>query len=179
MCNKLTCEQIKSILELYIKDSLNKVLKKLVKTHLENCEYYMAEYINLMEKVHSTKCKPESHKDYTKENKQYSDFRKNLSAYIDNELSNEENIRIKKFAISNQTARKDLENLFLFKKFLHSSFEKTKDELKTDYSKIVSNIIKQQAKHERTIIPFYKIAALLTILLGFLVCCLLTTLYFQ
>ena len=48
--------------------------------------------------------------------KQYADFKANLSAYIDNELDDKENIRIRKITISNPIARKDLEEMYAFKK---------------------------------------------------------------
>ena len=55
--------------------------------------------------------------------KQYKDFRSNLSAYVDNELDNQDSIKIKKIAISNPLARQDLENIYTFKRLLHSSFQ--------------------------------------------------------
>ena len=42
------------------------------------------------------------------------------------------NIKIKKIAISNPLARKDLEDFYTFKQLLNSSFNKTKSEMKTE-----------------------------------------------
>lgn len=178
MKNNLNCLQIKTILELYAKKNLNKFLNKLVKEHLENCPDCMAEYLSIVEK-NTSKLDDNIFEKNVFDNKQYIDFKKNLSAYIDNELNNDDNIKIKKFAILNPLARKELENMFSFKKFLHSSFEKTKDELKTDYSKTIVNKIKQNLRHERTLDPFNKLALLLILLLGFLVTCVISLLYFQ
>lgn len=60
-----------------------------------------------------------------------------LSAYIDNELSNDENIKIKKLTIANNNARKELENMYKFQKLIHSAFERTKSDVKKDFSKNV------------------------------------------
>ena len=180
MNKKISCEQIKSVLDYYVNGKLNKLLRKIVKEHLEKCPECMSEYISITEKLTPKIIKQDSNKDdETVKNKQYIYFKKNLSAYIDNELSNEDNIKIKKFAIANPLARKDLENIFLFKKFLRSAFEKTKDELKTDYSKQITNKIIHEMRYERTIDPFYKIAIFLFIMLGFLISCAISLLYFQ
>ena len=88
-------------------------------------------------------------KDTTEENEftnrdsnseQYKIFKTNLSAYIDNELPSEENIKIKKFTINNQNARKDLEESYHIRKLMHESMKKTENEAKIDFSK---NILKQ------------------------------------
>ena len=138
----------------------------------------MAEYLNLLEQ-YNKRTLIETDRDINiHENKQYEEFKNNLSAYIDNELDNEENLRIKKIAISNPLARQDLENIFTFKKLLHYSYEKTKNDMKSDYSKAIANYMKQELKHEGIIDPFYRIIALLFLMTGFLVCVIVSLLYF-
>lgn len=61
----------------------------------------------------------------------------NLSAYVDNELSDEENIKVKKYIISNPQARQELEDLYKLRKVMQNSFEKTKQETKVDFSKFI------------------------------------------
>ena len=67
-------------------------------------------------------------------------FQNNLSAYVDNELPPEENIKIKKFTINNKIARKELENTYSIRKLMNDSFQKTKSESRQDFSK---NVMKQ------------------------------------
>ena len=71
---------------------------------------------------------------------QYRLFQNNLSAYVDNELPPEENIKIKKFTINNKKARKELENAYSIRKLMNDSFQKTKSENRQDFSK---NVMKQ------------------------------------
>jgi len=72
-------------------------------------------------------------------NKQYKLFMDNLSAYVDNELDNDNNLKIKKIAIANSDARKELENILSFRQLLKDAFEKTKNSLKKDYSEETVN----------------------------------------
>ena len=102
----------------------------------------------------------------------------NLSAYIDNELNDLDNIKIKKIAISNPLARQDLENIYSFKKFLHSSFEKTKNEMKHDYSKSIISQIQHETTYYKRQDPFHKIITTFFLLITFLVTGLIIILYF-
>ena len=70
-------------------------------------------------------------------NPQFDEFKLNLSAYIDNELTDEENIKVKKYVISNVKARSELENMYKLKRMLHNSFDKAKNEVRDDYSKYI------------------------------------------
>lgn len=87
-----------------------------------------------------------------------------LSAYIDNELNSNENIKIKKMTISNPTARKELETMYRFKKLLHSAYERTKSDSKYDYSKNIVNKIQDNYEYSTTY--FYKLAAIFIILIS-------------
>lgn len=88
-----------------------------------------------------------------------------MSAYIDNELTDEENLRIKKIAISNPIARKDLEDIYTFKRLLHSSFDKTKNNVKEDFSK---NVLSQIYSMHNTnkLDPFYLIMTIFTVIVA-------------
>ena len=176
MHKELSCSQIKAILNFYVEGSLNKVLQKLVKRHLETCPECMADFMCLIEEYNKNIPEEPVYELYA--SKQYDDFKKNLSAYIDNELDDNENIKIKKFAISNPVARRDLEEILSFKKILHSSFEKTKNDMKADYSRVISRKIQQNLKQEGVIEPFYKIVALLFVMGGFLIVSIISFLYF-
>lgn len=171
MSKKLSCEQIEILIGFYAEGTLHNLLRKNVEYHLKNCPECMAKYLELVNIIEQKK-EPEP------VNKQYEDFKYNLSAYIDNELDDDENIRIKKFAISNPQARKELENMLNFKKILHNSFEKTKNEIKCDYSKLISSKIKQEL-NIATIEPFYKIAGILLAMLCTICLCFIILLNFH
>ena len=67
-------------------------------------------------------------------------------------------------AISNPTARKELETMYKFKKIIHTAYEKTKNDSKFDYSKNV--ISKLQDTGEYTTTYFYKLAAVFVVLIS-------------
>lgn len=143
MDGNLTCTQVSALLSYYIDDKLNDQLKQFVRAHLEVCPVCRAKYDALKDMVASLKEIKEKLADFSvekvpsdKENKDRSLYL-NLSAYCDNELSDEENLRVKKNIISNPDARKKLETMNNLRKVLHDSFEKTKNESKGDYAKFI------------------------------------------
>lgn len=143
MTVNLTCTQVSALLSFYIDDKLSSQLKQFVEAHLEICPTCRAKLEALRSMVKSLKevheklaaIKSEPKEDST--TPQYDAFKINLSAYVDNELDDEENIKVKKYVISNAKARQDLENLYNLKKVLRNSFERAKNEVKEDYSKYV------------------------------------------
>ena len=165
---KLSCEQVSALINFYLEGVLSDTLKKYVKKHLEECPYCNEKY-NKIKSAFDNYVEINSNNNesiyYTK---QYEDFRSNLSAYIDNELDIAENIKIKKIAISNPLARQDLENIYTYKKLLKDSYEKTKNELRDDYSKNIVCKIKNNCKN--SIDKFYKICAIFIAMISCIIC---------
>lgn len=147
MTMNLTCTQVSALLSFYIDDKLSNQLKQFVESHLEVCPTCRAKLdalrrmVNNLKEVHKklADMQPEREECSTCSavNPQYDAFKINLSAYVDNELNDEENIKIKKYVISNPKARQELENMYKLRKVLNNSFEKMKNEVKEDYSKFV------------------------------------------
>lgn len=142
MTVNLTCTQVSALLSFYIDDKLSNQLKQFVEAHLETCPTCRAKLEALRSMVKSLKEVHEKLAAIKAESKEISDpqydaFKENLSAYVDNELDDEENIKVKKYIISNAKARQDLENLYNLKKVLHNSFDRAKNEAKEDYSKYI------------------------------------------
>lgn len=142
MTVNLTCTQVSALLSFYIDDKLSSQLKQFVEAHLEICPTCRAKLDALRSMVRSLKEVHERLASIKSEKKEsstpeYDAFKTNLSAYVDNELDDEENIKVKKYIISNAKARQDLENLYNLKKVLRNSFERTKNEIKEDYSKYI------------------------------------------
>ena len=86
------------------------------------------------------------------------DYIDNLSAYIDNELDNAQNIKIKKLTMVNPLMRKELENMYKFRKILFNAFERTKYRLKKDYSK---NIVAKISNEDYYTTTYFKRIAML------------------
>ena len=171
MQKKLTCEQVLALLNFYAEGCLTEILARHVTEHLEECESCRQNYFqikNIMEKYENIE---ESNDENIYTSKQYEDFKYNLSAYVDNELDNDDNIKIKKFAISNPYARKDLENIYNFKRVIKNSFERTKNDLKFDFSKDIIKKIKNDNSKLYSQEYFYKLslifsAFLLSLIVG-------------
>lgn len=149
---KLTCAQMDVLISFYIDGDLSSTLKAQVEEHIKNCATCRAKYDiiksmlvelknNLNLKNENTHIKKEDENyPYHTISHQYSFFRDNLSAYIDNELSDDDSLKIKKFTINNLKARNELETNYNLRKLMNDSLKKTKSENKYDYSK---NILKQ------------------------------------
>lgn len=151
MTVNLTCTQVSALLSFYLDDRLNEQLKQFVKAHLDLCPTCRSKFDALksmvasLKEVHEKLSTVESSKEkVSPSSSQYDEFKTNLSAYIDNELTDDENIKVKKYVISNPAARKDLEDLYNFQKVLHNSFEKAKHNSRDDYSKFILKRIDMQ-----------------------------------
>ncbi len=141
---KLTCAQVVAILNFYIDEKLNPVLQKSVKKHIETCEDCAKKVEEILKyrtpaNIRNIQDNPE--------------LIKNLSAYIDNELDTEDNLKIKRIAVSNPNARTKLESMYKFQKLLQSAYEKTKNDYKADYSK---NIISSLNEENFYITDYFK-----------------------
>lgn len=174
----LSCEQVTALLTFYAEEKLSTKLSQYVKEHLDNCPECRKKYIqlqNLLKRFNEIQNEEIENPYITK---QYEDFKLNLSAYVDNELDDLENIKIKKIAISNPLARQDLEDIYTYKKLLHSSFEKTKNELKNDYSKNIISRMHHEYRHENNSDPFLKITILFFAMIVCIVAGIIGMLYF-
>lgn len=170
MTANLTCTQVSALLSFYIDDKLSSQLKQFVESHLATCPTCRMKLETLRSMVTSLRDAQEklasvkSNIDENLNSPQYDEFKINLSAYIDNELNDEDNIKVKKYIISNPRARQEIESMYNLKKVLHNAFEKTKNEAKDDFSKyIMSKIDMQEEIYAPD--PFAKVVAILLFIL--------------
>lgn len=145
MKKKLNCEQVTALINFYAEGCLSELLAKHVKKHLENCPNCMNNYRRIIDIMNKYNNEQNEVQNDIVLNDNYKTFLSNLSAYIDNELDDFENIKIKKFAIINPLARQKLENIYNYKKILKETFEKTKNNFKHDFSKDI--ICKLKSNH--------------------------------
>ena len=107
MNKELTCNQVAALINFYIDGRLNPRLKQDFDNHLAKCPTCRKKIEELQKIMSKFKhSEPEETKDELQ-----MDFINNLSAYVDNELNSNENIKIKKMTISNPNARKELESM--------------------------------------------------------------------
>lgn len=169
---QLTCDQVGALMAFYIEDKLSDKLSRYVEQHLEICPSCREKFETMKKIIHKySNMHKEMQEEELKENvspfitRQYEEFKANLSAYIDNELDDEENIKIKKITISNPLARQDLEDMYTFKKLLHSSFDKTRNDSKEDYCRYVLSRIQNPEEEKKETDPFFKIMAVFCIMI--------------
>ena len=141
---EITCLQMDVLISFYIDGELSEALKTKVEEHLKVCTSCRAKF-NIINSLFSDvrkslNKKEEVYMTNSHDSKQYQFFKKNLSAYIDNELPEEENVKMRKYTIGNKRARKELEDTYNIRKLMKKSFRKAKSETKPDFSK---NIMKQ------------------------------------
>ena len=93
----LTCAQMDVLISFYIEKELSEVLRKQVEAHLKECSICRAKYDIVKSMVSEMKkCVKEdegiaiANKKNSTKSYQYQVFKNNLSAYVDNELSNDE-----------------------------------------------------------------------------------------
>lgn len=158
---EITCTQMDVLISFYIEGDLSKVLKGKVEEHLKNCPTCRAKFeiINsLLKDLKESVDNEQEEALSTIQNSQYRLFQNNLSAYVDNELPPEENIKIKKFTINNKKARKELENTYSIRKLMNDSFQKTKSESRQDFSKNVMKQLDMSSEASLGFHPLLKVA---------------------
>ncbi|MBE7710821.1 MAG: zf-HC2 domain-containing protein [Cyanobacteria bacterium SIG31] len=160
---KLTCAQMDVLISFYIDGDLSSALKKQVEEHIKNCPTCKAKFEiihsmlkDLKENLELEELTPSQTNKTTSQ--QYRIFKNNLSAYIDNELSNEESLKIKKFTINNKKARKELEDSYNIRRLMNESFSKTKNDAKKDFSK---NVLRQLELEEEATLGFHPVIKLI------------------
>ena len=170
---KLTCSQTNILITFYLDGELSPVLTDQVEEHLKTCnvckeKYNLAErmLVDIKSSVSSNNSFPSqfgtsSHDSASSE--QYKIFKTNLSAYIDNELENNENIKMKKFTINNKLARKELEDSYNMKKMLNDSYKKTKMDIKHDFTRSVLKQLEIEEENALNFNPAIKLLIAFTI----------------
>lgn len=140
----LTCSQVEMLLSFYFDGDLKENLRDKIEEHLSVCPICKQKYETLVslvsdmrEGVAELSLKHSAKEAKSDETPPQGDYKTNMSAYIDNELNDDDNIKIKKLTINNKKARKYLEDSYALRHIINNSFEKTKSEMKQDFSKKV------------------------------------------
>lgn len=159
----ITCSQMDVLISFYIDGDLSSNLKKQVEEHMKNCSVCRAKYEivkSMIEDLKQTLNEDSENKNefHTKTtSSQYKAFKNNLSAYIDNELSTDENVKIKKYTINNTLARQELQDSYNVRKLMNNTFKKIESEARNDFSKSVLKQLELEEEANLGIHPFIKI----------------------
>ncbi len=146
---KLSCSQVNSLLKFYIEDKLNSQINEMIESHIECCSSCREKYktmlniklgfIQAKEYLDSIKSENDILEKFNNEPNYVTV--KNLSAYSDNELSDEESLKVKKYIIKNLSGRQALEEIYELRNVLQKAFKKDENQIREDYSKKILNKI--------------------------------------
>ena len=115
----MNCERIRNLVYYYIYNELDPALEEYISMHLEECKECNLYYHDMLQNI--------------KENK----YLEEISAYIDNELSDNESIKVKKNIINNVNAREEFERMNSLTELLKSSLSRKNNSAKHDYTKLI------------------------------------------
>ena len=170
---KLTCSQMDVLISFYIEGDLSSALKQQVEEHIKACPTCRAKYDIIKSMISDLKSSFEPRESQNSEpsetyrtttsSREYQLFKNNLSAYIDNELTNDENIKIKKYTINNLKARQDLQDSYNIRKLMNNSFKKTKAEAKQDFSRNILRQLELEDEANLELHPLIKLLIIFTI----------------
>ena len=164
MTQDLTCSQVIALLTFYIQGKTNYQVTNFIESHLKKCKSCREKFEtlkNVLNDLNNEKTKIDSIEvpKAVPISAYGSNFIEKMSAYLDNELSDEDTIRFKKFAIANPPVRQELETMYKVKNAINFSFNKTKNNFKEDFTKeiiVQLNIQDVLSKDE----PVFKIISL-------------------
>lgn len=138
---KLICQNIANLIPLFLEDKTSEEQSAEIIKHLEVCEDCREKYLSIKEISEKIK-KAFDEIDRTQFDSDFIFFRENLSAYVDNELNKEDYLKFNNYVISHADAKKELEEMMLFRENLKKVLNES-NLLKKDLSKEVINNIRE------------------------------------
>lgn len=172
MVNKSVCKKVISLLSLYIENKLDLEDRIFVENHFIDCSDCYQKYLEMKEIINNLHFEYEkllSEFERIEANKmfnirEYESFYKNISPYIDDELSYDESINFRKYLLKSKSARAELAVAYGLKNNIKHSVADFKNGLNFNLSK---KIVKQLKEENRdTFDNIYKRAA---VVLGFMI----------
>ena len=165
---KLTCSQMDILLSFYLENELSPCIKKQFEEHLDECKSCSAKFDMIKTMVLDMKNRacPDYHAELEDDYKTLSHkniFSTKLSEYMDNELSGDENIKIKKYTITNKEARKELEDSYNIRRLMSDSYKRTKADAKQDYTKAILKSLELEDKTQAEFHPAINLLIIFTI----------------
>src|SRR5574344_734342 len=162
----ISCEQFETLMSFYFNDDLSEYVRKSFEKNISTCQFCQQKYILFVGIIKDLKDSYNhlSHENVSTKTLNGCDLYSNISAYVDNELTDSETIKLKKMIISKPEVRDKIEKMYNLKKTLKNSFEQVKPQ--KDYSKIILNKLGRET-------PKLRGQQLAVTLLGFIVLCLI------
>ena len=164
---KITCEQFEGLLSFYLNNDLGENLTCMVEEHLRDCPRCKTKYDilhTIIDDIKGAYNKFINGDDYIIDKQESNTLSiKELSAYIDNELSDEQSIKIRRNIITKPKLREKIDKLYKLRKLLTESFNEHKGKLKKDYAK---NIMQEVNTNHKTRQAYYHCIGFIVFVLG-------------
>ncbi|MGM9994409.1 MAG: zf-HC2 domain-containing protein [Candidatus Avigastranaerophilus sp.] len=165
--NNAECKKITSMLLSYIEHKLSDEDILFVENHFKYCSDCYTKYLEMKKIVKNL------HFEYEKllneferveanqlfNIREYETFYKNISPYIDDELSYDESIKFRKYLLKSKPARVELANAYTLRNNIRHSTAVFKDNLNVNFSKKIIKQLKDENKY--TFDAVYKRAAVI------------------
>ena len=182
----MNCNQFEGLITFYLDDELSESLKQSFEEHMQECSACKMKYKvissiigdiktaynkiindNYPQKADYVECGAEhEHPKYPVEILPDDISPIDLSAYVDNELTDDNNIRIRRSIVSKPKIRTKIEKLYKLKKILYSSFNEQKNKMKSDFSKeVLKNVDKEISAKEVCVHCFFFILVVILALI--------------
>ena len=164
MTRDLTCSQVIALLTYYIQGKTNYQVTNFIESHLKKCPSCREKFETLQKVLNDLNAEKRKIDNIEPQkvvpiSSYGTNFIEKMSAYLDNELSDEDTVRFKQFAIANPPVRKELETMYKLKNAINLSFEKTKGTFKEDFTKDI--IVKLNIQEVISLDdPVFKIASI-------------------
>ncbi len=145
----ISCEQFETLMNFYLDNKLDEKLQQEFEKHLLKCKSCRDKYNtfkNIVTDLRETYKKIKNYS-YANDSKSNSSINTTISAYLDNELDINENVKVRKMFISKPDIREKIKKISQLKLLLNSSFNKTQP--KQDYSKELLKKIYSTAYREK------------------------------
>ncbi len=155
-----TCNKIQALLSMYIDHKLDSDLEASVALHLASCNRCQRKYIELKSMISSLRNSYKKIKEevYTTNNHQsvnlnfkiseHERFKKNISAFLDNELNDVEMIEFKNYCDKMKLANDTIKPYIKLEKLLKDNYSNIQKQMPKNFSKDVINeaLSKEPAK---------------------------------
>lgn len=143
------CRKVRALLSLYIDDALSYKLKMFVYNHLQTCKPCMAFYFELRKTMYYLRSNFKKISEKIKEKSlfdvaEYEDFKTNVSAYIDGELTGLATLKFKNYMEKMPLARDYYSDTIYFNGRLKNCIKAIPPKLNKDFSKKVVSEFKKQ-----------------------------------
>ena len=166
------CKKVVSMLSLYIENKLDDVDRKFIEHHFSKCSECYQKYLEMHEiitNLHFEYEKLLAEFERIEANKmfnirEYEQFYKNISSYIDDELCYDDCIKFRKYLLKSKPARAELASAYGGKNNMGGSVAMFKDKINVNFSKKVINRL--QSENKDSFENVYRRAA---VVLGFMI----------